>query len=608
MISIVQQGEVYEIRFRYDPFLVSTVKLIPGRQWNPDGKFWTIPRDKLGFLLNQLKGTKYEDLTVIKSEEHINENRELESTTVIPDVDVSDWKFLIKKGCKPFKHQIEFMQYAVDRYQRGYRSGFILGDEMGAGKTVETMNLALYEKRRLKYKHCLIICCINTSKYNWSAEIHDNTRGRLEGYILGTRLKKDGSRRKHIGGKEKLADLETGKMYGDTNGKDLPYFLITNIESIRMKSGRTYPIADRIIEMCNSGELSMIAIDEIHKNASPTSIQGKQLLRIKKYTGRSVEWIPITGTPIVNKPTDVYLPLKLIDGHNYSSYYSWCREFCIYGGYGNHEIIGYKNIPMLKAMLQSNMIRRLKKDILDLPPKLYYDEYVENTPYQDKLEEKFIQEAFDHADEIASSMNPMVKFLRLRQVNGSPELVDPDLKVDSDYINKNAKLKRLLEILEDIHDRHEKVVIFSNWVDPLRTLYKFIKLKYKVCCYTGTMPEDERQKHKRVFIENPEYTVMIGTIGALGTTHTLTVAKNVIFYDEPWTYTDKIQAEDRTHRPGTTSPVNIYTLLSKDTIDDRVHDIVYGKGAVSGYIVDNQLDFRNNPDLVYKLLGKYPTK
>ena len=159
----------------------------------------------------------------------------------------------------------------------------------------------------------------------------------------------------------------------------------------------------------------------------------------------------------------------MIDGHNYSSYYSWCREFCIYGGYGNHEIIGYKNIPMLKAMLQSNMIRRLKKDILDLPPKLYYDEYVENTPYQDKLEEKLIQEAFDHADEIASSMNPMVKFLRLRQVNGSPELVDPDLKADSDYINKNAKLKRLLEILEDIHDRHEKVVIFSNWVDPLRT-------------------------------------------------------------------------------------------------------------------------------------------
>ena len=97
---------------------------------------------------------------------------------------------------------------------------------------------------------------------------------------------------------------------------------------------------------------------------------------------------------------------------------------------------------------------------------------------------------------------------------------------------------------------------------------------------------------------------MVGTIGALGTTHTLTSANNVIFYDEPWTYTDKLQAEDRCHRVGTNSSVNIYTLLSKDTVDERVHDIVYGKKDVAGYIVDNKLDFRNNPDLVYKLLGK----
>ena len=118
------------------------------------------------------------------------------------------------------------------------------------------------------------------------------------------------------------------------------------------------------------------------------------------------------------------------------------------------------------------------------------------------------------------------------------------------------------------------------------------------------MSETERQKHKRVFIENPQYTVMLGTIGAMGTTHTFTVARNIIFYDEPWTAVDKLQAEDRAHRIGTTEPLKIYTLISKDTIDERVHDIIYGKEIMSKYIVDNKIDLHNNSELLYQLLGK----
>lgn len=604
MISAVQNGTVYEIRFRYDPDLVQIIKSVSGKRWNPDGKFWTLPVDKLGFFINMLKETKYQNQIVIQSQEHINENSSIDATLDIPQIDVSDWRFLIKRGAKPFAHQIDFMRYAIDRYQRGYSSGFILGDEQGLGKTIETINLAAYEKKRLKYKHCLIICCVNSSKYNWKNEIFEHTRGRTDGYILGTRKKRNKSFNYSTGNKERLEDLVTGHMYGDTSAPELPYFIITNIESIRMREGKSYPIADKIIDMIMNNEINMIAIDEIHKNASPSSLQGKQLIQIKERTADRCEWIPITGTPIVNKPTDVYIPLKLIDGHRYKSFYTWCKQFCMYGGYGDHEIIGYKNIPMLKGMLQNNMIRRLKSSVLDLPSKIHIDEYVDNTPYQNALEEKLIAEALSHADEIASSLNLMVKFLRLRQINGSPELVDENLKIDQDYIKKNAKLKRLLEILEDIHLRGEKVVIYSNWVEPLRTLYKFISAKYKVCAFTGSMKEADRQKHKQVFIENPNYTIMLGTIGALGTTHTLTVANNIIFYDEPWTATDKVQAEDRCHRLGTTKGLNIYTLMSKNTIDERVHNIVYDKEAVSGFIVDGKLDFKNNPGLVYKLLGK----
>ncbi len=607
-IQINQNGNYYEIKFKYDPTLVAMIKQIPGKEWNPGEKLWRIHKDKLGMLLNMLKGSKYADAYELQSNEQIGENAEIEPTTTIPNVDLTGIKLFVEDGSKLYPHQLDFMKYAIDRQRKGYRSGFLCADSPGLGKTIESVNYAMYNKLYNRYKHCLVICNVNTSKYNWQDDIRKHTNGKMDGYILGSRKRKHpkpGQAVYIVGSSQnKLDDLLCGHMYGDDTEPELPYFIILNVEAIRMKVGKRYPIADKIIDMINDGELNMIIIDEVHKNMSPTSLQGKQILRIKDKTHSRCTWVSLTGTPIVNKPTDVFLPMRLIDAHNFTSYYKWCQYFCVYGGYGGHEVIAYRNIPKLKFMLQQNMIRRRKEDVLNLPDKIHMEVYVENTKYQSRLAEEVTMDLIAHAEEIANDLNPMVRFLRLRQVNGSPELVDHDLRVDNTYLKYNAKLVKLLELLEEIHERGEKTVIFSNWVEPLRTLFKFLSSKYKVCCFTGTMSEAERQKHKRVFMNNPEYTVMIGTIGALGTTHTLTAANNIIFYDEPWTYADKLQAEDRCHRISVKKSVNVYTLISKDTIDERVHDIVYSKKDTSDYLVDNKLDFKNNPNLVATLLGK----
>jgi SNF2 family DNA or RNA helicase len=254
-------------------------------------------------------------------------------------------------------------------------------------------------------------------------------------------------------------------------------------------------------------------------------------------------------------------------------------------------------MDQLKQLLQSNMIRRLKEDVLDLPDKVEITEYVENTPYQKKLERSVIEDLVSHRDQIVSSLNPLAKMLRLRQVNGSPELVDQECELTPSYLNKNAKLKRLIELVDDILIRDEKVVIFSNWVEPLRTVYRFLSKYYTVCCFTGTMSEADRQKHKDLFLRDARCKILIGTIGALGTTHTLTAANNIIFYDEPWQAADRNQAIDRCHRIGTSKTCNIYTLLSKNTIDERVHNILYRKDTISKFIVDDKLDIYNNPEL-----------
>ena len=603
MITVTQHEDQYEIRFPYDQELVELVKNVPGRSWHPETKCWSIPLARLGFFIAQVKGTKYEPQVQIYSKEDLNINASIDESNKVPDVDISDYTFRVQKGSTPFKHQVDTVKFCKWRYENGLKSGFLLADEPGAGKSLSAMNMAFFSRQKYGLKHCLIIACVNGAKYNWVDDILKHTNGEEIPYILGTRHHRDGSEKYDTDSAAKLDDLILLKKYGKRGTEALPFFLIMNIEAIRMREGKRYPLAERLIELINTDYIGMIALDEVHHGVSMQSLQGKKLLDVKKKT-KQIQWLPMTGTPITSKPTDVFLPLRLVDGHSSSSYYNWCQNFCVYGGFGGHDIVGYKNIAELKNMLQPNMLRRLKKNILDLPPKIKHTEYVENTAYQAKLYHKINEELLSDRDQIRHALNPLSKFLRLRQVNGSPELVDGLLDISAkDYLSKNAKLSRLLELIDDIlSNPDEKIVIFSNWVEPLRTLYTFIKKSYKVCCYTGTMSQEDRELHKKTFIENPEYRIILGTVGALGTSHTLTVARNVIFYDSPWNPADIEQCEDRCHRPGTTQSVNIYTLITKDTVDETVHKILSRKEGTSQYIVDNNLDLHNHPELIDLLL------
>lgn len=602
MITVVQDNDIYKIHFHYDANVIAMLKEVPGHKWDPQHKYWTIPSDKLGWFLAKAKGTPYEYLIDVYNDEAIGENATLDDTNVIPDIDISDVDLYVENGHHLFPHQIDFMKFAIDRQNKGNCNGFILADQPGLGKSLEFANLALYNRKKYNIQHCLIIVCVNNIKYNWVSDIKKHTNGQEVPYIIGSRLKRNGTINYSTGSKEKLEDLMTGRMYGKKDGEPLPYFLIMNIEAIRMKVGRQYPIREQLTMLMNGGYIEMVAIDECHKNMSASSKNGEQILAIKQKLTRTIQWIPMTGTPITKRPTDVYIPLMLVGGHHYTSYYKWKDKFCISGSYGKNDIIGYKNINELKSWLQPNMLRRLKAKVLDLPEKLHVVEYVDNTPYQDKLYNMVIGELKQKAEEIKRAVDPRTKFIRLRQVNGSPELVDTGLPIDKNYLAKNAKLQRLLELVDDIVENGEKVVIFSNWVAPLRTVYKFLAQKYKVCCYTGTMKEDVREIHKQKFITDPDYKIIIGTIEKLGVSHTFTVANNIIFYDEPWNASDFEQCEDRCQRIGATSTINVYSLVARNTIDNYVHSVVAKKDGISKYVVDGDLDFKEHPELVDLLL------
>lgn len=461
--------------------------------------------------------------------------------------------------------------------------------------TKEVIDIAVAKKLQKGYKHCLIICGVNGLKWNWQSEVafHSNE----ESWILGQTVK---NHKTVIGGNpDKYNDL-MDLLYNNDSPILNKYFLITNVESLRYKvdTGETtikrgkptkvyrYPISEAIDELCRQGIIEMIAFDEIHKCKDASSTQGSQLLELKAKT-----MIAMSGTPLMNKPMDLYVPLRWL-GHENHSYYSFEGHYAIKGGYGGHEIVGYKNLDELQTKLDDIMLRRKKDEVLNLPEKIRINEYVEMTDKQWKVYRDVKAEISENIDLVKSAPNPLAALIRMRQATGFTGIL-------SSTIKESAKLDRMEELVEESYENGRQVVIFSNWTQITDAVCERLK-NYRVGVITGDTKDEVRQSLVNEF-QNNKLDVMVGTIGAMGTGITLTAGTVEIFMDEPWNRANKEQAEDRCHRVGTKSNVTIYTLICKGTIDERINKLVEKKGAMADALVDGQSDMSKS-DLIDYLL------
>lgn len=328
-----------------------------------------------------------------------------------------------------------------------------------------------------------------------------------------------------------------------------------------------------------------------HNCKDPNSLQGRSLLALE-----CDNKIAMTGTPVMNNPIDLYEILYWL-GYENHSLFAFRNHYCIMGGFGDHQIVGYKNLPELQSVVDKCMLRRLKEDVLDLPEKIYIDDFVEMTKPQIKIYEEVLDSIMSEIDRIKLSPNPLTMLIRLRQVTGNPSLL-------SSKIKDNPKLDRLLEIVEDVVGSGEKCIVFSNWTNVINPAYELLKSKgFDPALYTGENSKD-RESEKQRFKTDTKCKVILGTIDAMGTGLTLTEATTCIFLDEPWNRAKKDQCEDRIHRIGTNKKPNIITLMCKGTIDEKIHNIVYRKGKIADIIIDREEDIFKNPKLLNYLLSQ----
>ncbi len=527
------------ITFDYDQRIVDTVKSLPQRFYNADKKEWEAPLPALKTVVDNLSMFDF-DITG----PYINLTEE-KPVAEIP----TNFNF----KTKPFKHQIEGFEYGLANNR------WLLGDEQGLGKTKQVIDIAVAKKLQKGYKHCLIICGVNGLKWNWLNEIA--THSNEEGYILGQRFK---SMHRVIGSmSDRLEDLRNIKHIGS-------YFLITNVETMRNEA-----IVKEIQKLCKDGTIGIVAIDEIHKCKNPASQQGKGILKIQPECR-----IAMTGTPLMNTPFDLYIVLKWLgyEGHSFSAFKN---HYAVYGGFGGYEVVSYRYLDELQKQLDKIMLRRLKKDVLDLPEKTHIDEYVEMTPKQAQIYREVTADIKMNIDQIKMQNNPLAELIRMRQATGYTGIL-------SSTVKESAKLDRMEELVEEARQNDKQVVIFSNWTQMTDAIYERLHKKYPLSVVTGQTADDLRQHNVKEFQEGRS-KVMIGTIGAMGTGLTLTAGTVEIFMDEPWNRANKEQAEDRCHRVGTTENITIYTILCKDTIDERIHELVERKGAMADALVDGKV-------------------
>lgn len=523
------------ISFSYNKEIINLIKNCDAYNFDKKTLEWEVPVNSLSYILDNL--TYYDDIELSLMKDVKKEIQVIEPT--------------LEYKLQPYDYQMEGIKYGLNNDR------WLLLDAPGLGKTAQIIHIAEELKATRGLKHCFIICGLATLKTNWKREIQ--THSDLSCTILGERVTRTGST--VIDSVAKRAEILKEPIE--------EFFIITNIETLR---------SDEVIEAFKKGknEIDMIVVDEIHKCKSNRSQQGKNLLKLKNAKYK----IGATGTLLLNNPLDAYVPLAWI-GAEKSTLTTFRYFYCEFSNQMTGQVTGVKNMDILKNQMAAVSLRRTK-DLLNLPPKNIINEYVDMNEKHRKFYDDIKKGIKKEVDKVKlTTQSVLAMITRLRQATASPSIL-----TTSDITS--SKIERTVDLVEQIVSNGDKVVIFSTFKESAYKL-KELLLEYNPVLLTGDTKESEVEIIKSRFQTDDSCKVFIGTWQKAGTGITLTAANYMIFIDTPWTYAEFEQSQDRIYRIGTKKSVFIYNLICKDTIDERVKDILYTKKAISDFVIDDKV-------------------
>ncbi|MCX4451749.1 SNF2-related protein [Streptomyces sp. NBC_01789] len=431
--------------------------------------------------------------------------------------------------------------------------GALLADDMGLGKTLTALALHLHRRESTTAASGpTLIVCPASVVINWEREAH-----RFAPTVPTLR---------YLGADRTLEDATSRTI------------VITSYETLR-----------RDIELLALMRFDLVVADEAQTVKNHRTATARALRRVKADSR-----VALTGTPVENNLTEVWALMDWLNPGLFGSQRVFRDQFA---RPIEDNIADTERTARLSGLMSAFMLRRRKSDpgiLTELPPKDIRPRIVSLTAEQIELYQRTADETFQeirNAHGVHRKGLLLELFNKLQQICNSPAQYHKDDLEEDEYNPEQAaarsgKLSALDDLLPTLTAPEESTLIFTRYRSMARLLGRHLRSHgHTPLHYSGDIPSTrERQRIIDTF-QARSGQLMIMTVKAGGTGLTLTQANHVVLFDRPWNPAKESQAIDRAHRLGQQRTVTVHPLITENTLEDRVDELLKHKRALADAVL-----------------------
>ena len=437
-----------------------------------------------------------------------------------------------------------------------YKFGGILADDMGLGKTIQMLSIiaGYVEENSDSEKRASIVICPSSLTLNWQNESQKFTN-KLKTLVIRGNAQE---RKSQI---EKMGEYDLVITSYDLLKRDIETYKENKYQF-------RFAITDEAQYLKNSNTQNAKAV--------------KEIIADTKYA--------LTGTPIENSLAELWSIFDYIMPGYLFGYKKFKTEY-------EMPIVKENNqnaMKKLKMLIEPFVLRRTKKEVLtELPEKTIT---VLNNQMKDEQEKIYLNYLAQAKQDLAETINlrgfekshiqVLAALTRLRQICCHPSLFIKD------YQEGSSKLEQCIEIIKDATEAGHKILLFSGYTSMFELIQKELE-KNDITYFklTGSTKVDERIRMVDEFNENKDIKVFLISLKAGGTGLNLTGADMVIHYDPWWNASAENQATDRAYRIGQKNNVQVYKLITKNSIEEKIYDLQQKKSELIDNVLDTKTSF-----------------
>lgn len=433
-------------------------------------------------------------------------------------------------------HQIEGVRFLRER------AAAALFDEQGLGKSKQLID-AISDEVRDGGIDAAVIICPNTLKTTWGQEIERHSRHRYAVFGAGKRARREGFRSLRA------------------------TFYVINYEAVAAELVSLRALLR--FRRC------ALVLDESHRVKTPAAKVTRAVHALRREAAKK---IIMTGTPVANKPEDLWSQLFFLDdglsaGATFEEFKA--RYLSATGG--------YVRLEELRERLSVLALRRKKEGTIDLPPKTFVRMNVALLGQQLAMYEQMRNELelwvrnLSGEEFLAQGENILSRLVRLSQLASNPGLLD------ATYTGVPAKFQALDRILDELlKDPSEKAIVWTSFVPNIAALMARYARLNPVAIH-GEVDRGARDRAVAAFMRDSSVRLLVANPAAAREGLTLTEARTAVYLDRTFNLVDFLQSQDRIHRISQRRACEIVLLIAENTIDEFIDFTLEQKTRLARY-------------------------